>query len=639
MCGIIGYVGKREVAPILLCGLERMEYRGYDSAGIAVHESGAPALRVIKSVGKIAQLRHAIRQFEITRQSEISQNANTTNSTNSQQKSGSKVVDTKSASTNSVSTIGIGHTRWATHGEPSERNAHPHVNSSTTIAVVHNGIIENATKLRDRLQNEGYSFVSQTDTETIVHLIDFHFKRTVPDFEAAFRLALSELEGTYGVVAIVAGERTLYAARKGSPLIIGVGEQEMFVASDAAALIESTRTVQYLQDGDVAIISQFGYRLSTLGGNEQPVQTSQIEWSLAEAQKNGHAHFMIKEIFEQPQVVQNTIRGRLRDGRVKLTITLPAQINKVHIVACGTSYHAGLIGKYYIESLARIPVELHIASEFRYSDPVLNKDDIVVALSQSGETADTLAAVLEAKRRNITTIGLVNVVGSSIAREVTSGVYIHAGVEIGVASTKAFTCQVVSLLLLSLAIAQHAGKQVSAQLQNTILHLSEYIDAVLDLDEQIRSAAKLLDDATSAIYLGRNTAYPVALEGALKLKEISYIHAEGFAAGEMKHGPIALVDEKTPVVCIVQKSHITEKMISNIQEIRARHGRVIAVSEVESDELSRLCEHVIYVPHIMPELSPILLTIPLQLLAYYAAVARGCDVDKPRNLAKSVTVE
>ncbi len=660
MCGIIGYIGKKEAAQILLAGLQRMEYRGYDSAGIAIapdtitsdslKNTKSPAsksLTFIKSVGKIAQL-----------QAKVAAAAALESSHNDSQKKPTHSVH---------GTIGIGHTRWATHGVPSVENAHPHASENKDIAVVHNGIIENASVLRAHLQSEGFTFASQTDTETIVHLIDFHLRKlsdgvddseekratsakrkngetSDADFETAFRLAVSQLQGTYGIVALSAGSRTLYVARKGSPLIIGVGSEgsnEMFVASDAAALIANTRTVQYLQDGEIAVITEFGYNISTLAGDSQPKSTSKIEWSLQEAELSGHSHFMQKEIFEQPAVVQNTIQGRFRDGRVKLSLKFPATVNKVYIVACGTSYHAGLLGKQYIESHARIPVEVCYASEFRYSDPVLQPNDIVVAISQSGETADTLAAIVEAKRRNVTTIGLVNVVGSTIAREVDSGIYTHAGIEVGVASTKAFTCQAVSLLLLSLSLAQHVGKQLPAGIQSHLLSLSEYIDSVLDLDDEMKRIAQTIVDSqsTSAIFLGRHLAYPIALEGALKLKEISYIHAEGFAAGEMKHGPIALIDENMPVICIVQQNHVTDKMISNMQEIKARRGRIIAVSEVSTAELVSLCDELVIVPHVAWELSPILLNIPLQLLAYHVAVLKGLDVDKPRNLAKSVTVE
>jgi len=609
MCGIVGYIGAKPAAPILIEGLKRLEYRGYDSAGIALLNGG---LAVHKQKGKVSDLEQAL----------------------------PKTLD---------AAIGIGHTRWATHGIPNDINAHPHTSSSGDIALIHNGIIENYAAIRTELQRKGHVFKGETDTEVLVHLIEEIWKEVECDFETAVRLALKEVVGTYGICVISSREPDkIIVARNGSPLLIGIGEGEYFIGSDASPIVSHTRKVVYLSEGEMAVITRDGYTVKTIENIELPKQIDELTFGIAEIEKGGFEHFMLKEIFEQPDAILNSMRGRvlLEEGSIKLGgirdhIETLRNAKRIIICACGTSWHSGLVGEYLIEDLARIPVEVEYASEFRYRNPIIGKGDVVLVISQSGETADTLAALREARSRGAVALGICNVVGSTIARETDCGIYTHAGPEIGVASTKAFTAQVTVLALLALALGRRRtlsdaeAKTFATELYN----LPNKVRRILDQNDTIVKLAEIFKDAKNFLYLGRGYNFPVALEGALKLKEISYIHAEGYPAAEMKHGPIALIDENMPVVFIATRDNSYHKIISNIEEVRSRKGRVIAIATEGDAEIERLAEFVIRVPETLPPLVPILTAIPLQLLAYHIAVMRGCNVDQPRNLAKSVTVE
>ena len=612
MCGIIGYIGHRNCVPVILEGLRRLEYRGYDSAGIAVHSGGA--IHVQKRAGKVADLAGSL-------------------------DGGNGFL---------TATFGMGHTRWATHGEPNDVNAHPHGDASGRIALIHNGIIENYSSIRTKLLREGHVFRGGTDTEVLAHLIGAVYEK-VGSLHEAVRLALSEVDGTYGIVVMSADDPShMVAARRGSPLLIGVGQGEHFVASDASAVIEHTRHVAYLSDGEIAVITADGFRTSTIDdvGTEKVVEELNLE--LAQIERGGYDHFMLKEIHEQPSTIRDAMRGRLLvdEGNVKLgglqhVMGRLLSARRVIVTARGTSWHAGLVAEYMLEQIARIPTEVEYASEFRYRNPLVNIDDVVFLISQSGETADTLAALREAKSKGATVLGVVNVVGSTIAREAHGGVYIHAGPEIGVASTKAFTSQltVMALITLMLARARGMSREDGQILAREIASLPEKVQQILDGADEVKRIAHEFAGARNFLYLGRGSNFPVALEGALKLKEISYIHAEGYPAAEMKHGPIALIDERMPVVVVVPKDAIYEKVLSNIQEVRARKGRIIAIANEDDDEITGLAEFVIRVPRTYGFFGPILNIIPLQLLSYYIAVACGTNVDQPRNLAKSVTVE
>jgi glucosamine--fructose-6-phosphate aminotransferase (isomerizing) len=610
MCGIVGYIGKRNALPVILSGLKRLEYRGYDSAGVAVLQEGK--IEVTKTVGKVSQLEQA-----------LSLNA-------------------------PFSLIGMGHTRWATHGEPSLLNAHPHLDCQGKIALIHNGVIENYAALKKKLVESGHHFQSATDTEVIAHLIE-EFNRWDNDLETAVRHALLQVQGTYGLVIMSESEPDrLIVARHGSPLVIGLADEEYIVASDASALIEHTRKVVYLADGEVATMTRDGVRTKTLGDVETKKFVEELTFDLAQIERGGHDHFMLKEIYEQPDTIRNAMRGRLRveEGEVKLGgLELVSErllkARRIVLIGCGTSWHAGLVGEYMLEQIAKVPVEVEYASEFRYRNPLISSDDVVFAISQSGETADTMAALREAKARGATVLGIVNVVGSSVARETDGGVYVHAGPEIGVASTKAFTSQLTVLALISMMLARARGMSASDArvLTRELDSLPAKAAYVLKTVGRVREIAEEFKDARNALYLGRGSNFPVALEGALKLKEISYIHAEGYPAAEMKHGPIALIDEKMPVVFIAPKDAIYDKVLSNMEEVRARKGKIIAVANEDDKEIERLAEFVLRVPRTYGFFGPIINIIPLQLLAYYIAVARGVNVDQPRNLAKSVTVE
>jgi glucosamine--fructose-6-phosphate aminotransferase (isomerizing) len=612
MCGIIGYIGHRDVAPVLLNGLKRLEYRGYDSAGIAVLNNNHQ-IEIVKESGKIINLENALMAKK------------------------------------PQGVVGIGHTRWATHGAPTQTNAHPHSDCSGNIALIHNGIIENYNTLKKMLIEKGHNIRTETDTEVIAHLIEELYKQDGLSFEDAFRGALQEIKGAYGFVVIHSDEPDkIYVARQGSPLVVGIGDNEYFVASDAPAIIQYTKDVFYLDDGEYAIITREGVTTKNIHNEVIDKKIIRLDMDLEAIEKGGYAHFMLKEIFEQPQTIADAMRGRIleEEGITKLGGLTQIMHNvlrarRILITACGTSYHAGLIGEYMLEQYARVPVEVEYASEFRYRDPIIQPDDLVIVISQSGETADTLAALREAKRKGATVMGIVNVVGSTIARETDGGVYIHAGPEIGVASTKAFTSQVTVLALLTIMVAR--AKTMSYQQGKEIIdHLRELpslIEKVLQTNEHIEKIAQKFKDAHNFLYLGRGYNYPVALEGALKLKEISYIHAEGYPAAEMKHGPIALIDENMPVVFIATRDAIYEKVLSNIEEVISRGGRVIALVSEGDHDLDSKVDFTIPIPHTIDLLQPIISIIPLQLLAYHMAVMRGCNVDQPRNLAKSVTVE
>lgn len=609
MCGIIGYIGNREIKEVLLEGLRRLEYRGYDSAGVAVFHEGKVVIR--RCQGKLKEL------------------------------------ERKTAGERFSGHLGIGHTRWATHGKPSETNAHPH--KAGGVVVVHNGIIENYLSLKGILTREGHTFKSETDTEILCHLIQSHiFKGTT--FEEAVRQALLQVRGSYAIAALYEGEKgKLIAARKESPLILGLGEGESFLASDIPAILPYTRKMIFLEDGEMAVIQDGGIQISTLWGELVKRKPKEILWDPVTAEKGGFKHFMLKEIHEQPRAISDTVRGRisLEEGKVLLEgsgISSEAlkKIHKVFIIACGTSSHAALVGKFMIEELARIPAEVDLGSEFRYRDPLVGTQDLLVAISQSGETADTLAAFKEGKRKGARTLAICNVVDSSLARESDGVFYTHAGPEIGVASTKAFTTQLVGLFLLALHLArarETIGEKEVKGLLEDLLKIPRQLQEVLNLNPQIETISKRYMNSNNFLYLGRGVNYPIALEGALKLKEISYIHAEGYPAGEMKHGPIALIDEKFPVVVLATKSKTYEKILANVEEVKARGGQVIALANPANKEVASKANEVLFIPETHPLLAPILLTIPLQLLAYNIAVLRGTDVDQPRNLAKSVTVE
>ena len=608
MCGIVGYIGPKQATPFLIEGLKRLEYRGYDSAGIAVFDGETIETR--RAAGKIAKLEGTLSADPVTGQ------------------------------------VGIAHTRWATHGPPTERNAHPHLSTDETVAVVHNGIIENANVLRKQLTELGHTFRSDTDTETIAHLVQELWEGSL---EEAVIGALRKVEGTFGIAVVSSKDPAkIVAARKGSPLLIGVGDGEYFLASDASAILAHTRQVVYLNDGDLAVLTPDGYKVMDI--NNVPIRRSveRIEWDLAAIERGGYDHFMLKEIFEQPTTVENTMRGRLilEDGTSKLGgLNLSHEqlmaIDNIVITACGTSWHSALIGEMMIEDLCRIPVEVEYASEFRYRNPIVTPTTLCIVISQSGETADTLAAMREAKRRGAHTLGLVNVVGSTIAREDDGGIYLHAGPEIGVASTKAFTSQVVALALFALKMARKRTLSVmrGREIAQAMHALPGQIQQILDGAAQIEAIAEKYMDAHNFLYLGRGFNFPAALEGALKLKEISYIHAEGYPAAEMKHGPIALIDEKMPVVFIAPHDGVFDKLVSNIQEVKARGGKPIVITSRDEPALEGLVDHEIRIPETTDMLTPVLASVPLQLLAYYIAVKRGANVDQPRNLAKSVTVE
>jgi glucosamine--fructose-6-phosphate aminotransferase (isomerizing) len=608
MCGIVGYVGNRKATSLLIEGLKRLEYRGYDSAGIAM--SNGHGLEMRKAKGKISMLEGVVDHNPIN------------------------------------GTVGIAHTRWATHGPPNECNAHPHTDCTGTIAVVHNGIIENYSALRKMLQMQGHTFKSETDTEVLAHLIEAAFDGKLED---AVIDALNLVQGTFGIAVISSKDpNKIVCARQGSPLLIGLGEGEFYVASDVAAILQHTRQVVYLDDGEMGVLTENGYEVQDLNARRISKGVSRIDWSLDEIEKGGFDHFMLKEICEQPQTIENTMRGRLvtEEGFSKLgglNLSKEELLNIDHIVitACGTSWHSGLIGGMYIEELARIRTEVEYASEFRYRNPIITDRTLCVVVSQSGETADTLAAMREAKRRGAKTLGLVNVVGSTIAREDDGGIYLHAGPEIGVASTKAFTSQVIALALLTLKLARLRNMSVvqGREVAEAMLKLPQQIQSILSDASAIEEIAERFKDATNFLYLGRGYNFPVALEGALKLKEISYIHAEGYPAAEMKHGPIALIDSEMPVVFVAPHDAVFDKIVSNIQEVKARGGRVICVTSQDEPVLEGLIDFEIRVPQTIDMLYPILTVIPLQLLAYYIAVKRGLNVDQPRNLAKSVTVE
>jgi glucosamine--fructose-6-phosphate aminotransferase (isomerizing) len=610
MCGIVGYIGHKSAPEIIINSLKKLEYRGYDSAGISVNCNGE--LFTQKRAGKIAVL--------------------------------DSVIDYESLKN---CTTGIGHTRWATHGEPSDINAHPHSDCNNELVIIHNGIIENYKDLKEVLIGRGHKFLSETDTEVVVHLIE-HYKKELPLLDAVIK-ALHSVEGAYGLV--VMSKKTpdvLIAARKGSPLVLGVGDGEMLIASDVSAVIEHTREVIYLGDGEVVEVRKDGYRIYDLDKNKVDKDIESIDWDIASIEKHGYDHFMLKEIFEQPDTITNAFRGRilLDEAKVKLdglrlTDEDFSNIERIIFIACGTSWHAGLVAEYLIEEYARIPVEVEYASEFRYRKPVLKKGDLVITISQSGETADTLAAMREAKSKGIKVLGITNVVGSTIARESDGGVYIHAGPEIGVASTKAFTSQITVIILLSVLLARKREMSFTegSAILNDLVKIPEMVKTILSASEKIKEIAEVYSDKSNFLYLGRGASFPVALEGALKLKEISYIHAEGYPAAEMKHGPIALIDQEMPVVFIAPKDEIYSKIISNMEEVRARKGKIIAIATENDKDIVKYADHVIYIPDVHKALLPILSVIPLQLLSYYIAVHRGCDVDQPRNLAKSVTVE
>ena len=610
MCGIVGYLGKKPIVPVLLEGLKRLEYRGYDSAGIATFSNGH--VNVVKQAGKISNLETLLHNRAIN------------------------------------GGVGIAHTRWATHGVPNSTNAHPHTDCKGKIALIHNGIIENFGVIKTDLLSKGHEFSTQTDTEALVHLIEEFYQHGM-SFDEAVRAALSQVEGTYGIAVVCSDEPdVIIAARKGSPLIVGHGEGENFVASDVSAIINHTKQVSYLDDDEMAVVRRNGIEIKTISNLPVQKQIQQVAYDLGRIEKGGYDHFMLKEIMEQPSTIKDAMRGRLikdegmaRLGGMREAMDALLNAKRFLITACGTSWHAALIGEYMIEEFVRVPVEVEYASEFRYRDPVIEENNVVIVISQSGETADTLAALREAKRKGATVISLCNVVGSTIAREVHAGAYLHAGPEIGVASTKAFTSQVTLLALITLFLARHKNMSAAkgAEIVQELAAIPEKVEKILGLSEQIKKIAQLYHLNNNFLYLGRGYNFPVALEGALKLKEISYIHAEGYPAAEMKHGPIALIDDNMPVVFIATKDATYEKVVSNIEEVRARRGKVIAIATEGDEEIKKRADHVIYIPQTQPMLTPILTIIPLQLLAYYIAIMRNCDVDQPRNLAKSVTVE
>jgi len=608
MCGIVGYIGERDAVPILLDGLRRLEYRGYDSAGISTIDKGKLSLR--RSVGKLINLEENLTK---------------------------NPMDGK---------VGIGHTRWATHGKPSEQNAHPHrVNG---IVVVHNGIIENYLELKKELAQNGNKFTSDTDTEVIAHLIDKYYEG---DIEEAVRNALNRIIGAYAIGVICESEPDkLVAARKHSPLAIGLGKGEFFIASDIPAILGHTREVFFLEDGEMVVLTREGVKITDLAGKLKSKEVKKVLWDLVMAEKSGYKHFMLKEIYEQPRAIWDTFRGRISEDTGNIILLENMEIDeesikglkKIFIVACGTSWHAALVGKYTIEELSGIPVEIDIGSEFRYRDPLINEKALLIAISQSGETADTIAAVEEAKKKGAKIISICNVMDSTITRESDEVIYTHAGPEIGVASTKAFTTQIVALYQLAILLGKlkkTLSDEKAKELIKDLIRIPEQVETILDQDEYIEEISRIYSDRNDFLYLGRGINYPIALEGALKLKEISYIHAEGYPAGEMKHGPIALIDESMPVVVIAPKDRTYEKIVSNIEEVKARDGIVVALTTEGNQALEDKANHTFFIPATSYYLEPILYVIPLQLLAYHIAVRRGCDVDQPRNLAKSVTVE
>jgi glutamine---fructose-6-phosphate transaminase (isomerizing) len=611
MCGIVGYIGFRDAYPIIIKGLHRLEYRGYDSAGIALLNG---SLKVYKKAGKVSDLEDFVKSIELH------------------------------------GTIGMGHTRWATHGAPSDRNSHPHSSGDRKLTIIHNGIIENYANIKETLIARGHVFKSDTDTEVLIHLIEDIKHVTGLDLQESVRIALNRVIGAYAIVIMSADEPDLLiAARKGSPMVIGVGEGEYFVASDATPIVEYTKNVIYLNDNEIAYIHRGDLLIKNIDNTIQTPYIQELDLKLEMLEKGGYDHFMLKEIYEQPRSIRDCMRGRIypKTGKVQLggikeyTEKLK-NVNRIIIVACGTSWHAGLVGEYLIEEFARVPVEVEYASEFRYRNPIINEKDLVIAISQSGETADTMAAIELAKEKGATIFGICNVVGASIPRITDAGVYTHAGPEIGVASTKAFTAQVTVLTLMAFYIAQQRGAITQSKLIEYLTeldHIPELVEKTLKVNEHVLTIAERFKDSNNCIFLGRGSSFPVALEGALKLKEISYIHAEGYPAAEMKHGPIALIDDAMPVVFIATKNASYEKVVSNIQEVKARKGHVIAIVSEGDVDVKEMAEYTIEIPQTNDAFVPLLATIPLQLLAYHIAVLRNCNVDQPRNLAKSVTVE
>jgi glucosamine--fructose-6-phosphate aminotransferase (isomerizing) len=611
MCGIVGYVGYRDAYPIIIKGLHRLEYRGYDSAGIALLDK---ELKVYKKAGKVSDLEDFVKDVNLK------------------------------------GTIGMGHTRWATHGAPSDRNSHPHSSGDRKLTIIHNGIIENYGIIKEALLAKGHVFKSDTDTEVLVHLIEDIQKETGIDVQEAVRIALNRVIGAYAIVIMSSDQPDmLIAARKGSPMVIGVGKGEYFIASDATPIVEYTKNVIYLNDNEIAFINRGDLLIKNIDNTIQTPYIQELELKLEMLEKGGYDHFMLKEIYEQPRSIRDCLRGRIypQQGKVQLggikeyTEKLK-NVDRIIIVACGTSWHAGLVGEYLIEEHARVPVEVEYASEFRYRNPIISERDLVIAISQSGETADTMAALELAKEKGATIFGICNVVGASIPRITDAGVYTHAGPEIGVASTKAFTAQVTVLTLIAFYIAQQRGTITQSKLIEHLTELDsipELVEQALKCNDHVKEIADKFKDASNCLFLGRGSSFPVALEGALKLKEISYIHAEGYPAAEMKHGPIALIDEELPVVFIATHNSSYEKVVSNIQEVKARGGQVIAIVSEGDTEVKGMADYVIEIPQTHEAFVPLLATIPLQLLAYHIAVMRGCNVDQPRNLAKSVTVE
>jgi len=612
MCGIVGYIGEKQAYPILIKGLQRLEYRGYDSAGVALLNG---KLNVYKKAGKVSDLEEFVTEKDTS------------------------------------GTIGVAHTRWATHGEPNDINAHPHFSQSKNLAIIHNGIIENYSVLKNELLNRGYKFTSNTDSEVLIHLIDDIQTSEKVDLARAVRITLNQVIGAYAIIVISKNEPDkLVAAKKGSPLVIGIGNGDFYIASDATPIVEYTKDVVYLNDYEIAVIKKNeNLDIRTTKNKKQTPYIQKLEFSLSQLQKEGFEHFMLKEIYEQPRSIKDSMRGRLNVNKGMVSLGGIADyeqklINakKITFIACGTSWHAGLVGEYLFEDIARIPVEVEYASEFRYRNPVINESDIIIAISQSGETADTIAAIELAQSKGATVLGICNVVGSTIARISNAGSYTHAGPEIGVASTKAFTAQVTLLTLMALLIAQKKGTIATSrfhQLLNELESIPDKVEKTLKCNKKIKSIAKIFTYARNFLYLGRGYNFPVALEGALKLKEISYIHAEGYPAAEMKHGPIALIDKEMPTIVIATNRGTYEKVVSNIQEVKARKGKIIAIITKGDKTVKELADYVIEIPETEEMLVPLLATIPLQLLSYHIAIMRDCNVDQPRNLAKSVTVE
>jgi glucosamine--fructose-6-phosphate aminotransferase (isomerizing) len=613
MCGIVAYIGHREAYPIIVKGLKRLEYRGYDSAGVALL-TPEKQLNIYKKTGKVSEL------------------------------------EKEASGKDTHAFTGMGHTRWATHGEPNDKNAHPHLSQSGEFAIIHNGIIENYSALKTALIERGHSFKSDTDTEVLIHLIEEVHNNNKVTFEEAVRMSLTQVIGAYAIVILSKNDPNyLIGARKGSPMVVGVGENEHFIASDATPIVEYTRNVVYLNDGELVIIDNNKLTVKTIDNTIKTPHIQALEINLESIEKGGFEHFMLKEIYEQPRSILDSFRGRAHVNDAAIAMAgidkfedKLKNIKRIIIIGCGTSWHAGLVGEYLFEDFARIPVEVEYASEFRYRNPVIDETDFVIAISQSGETADTLAALELAKSKGATIFGVCNVVGSSIPRITDAGAYTHAGPEIGVASTKAFTAQVTALILMALSVAQKRGTITTQRLRELLIELETIpakIEQTLKLDASIQEIAKEFKDTRNALYLGRGYGFPIALEGALKLKEISYIHAEGYPAAEMKHGPIALIDEEMPVIVIATQHSNYEKVISNIQEVRARKGKVIAIATEGDEHIKEHADYVISIPHCEEAMLPLVASVPLQLLSYHIAVLRECNVDQPRNLAKSVTVE